>query len=142
MDKGELKLDVKPGGITAAQLQVALRKILNKENATITVEASGQTSSGLVRNGASVTVTSENEILKYTIIIMGDVNCNGETDAGDMGLMRKHFQGVRTLTGAALTAADTSQNGEIDAGDMVRNRMKFQNWNSFKTVSGVIRVDE
>lgn len=142
VDKGELKLDVKPGGITAAQLQVALRKILNKENATITVEASGQTSSGLVRNGASVTVTSENEILKYTIIIMGDVNCNGETDAGDMVLMRKHFQGVRTLTGAALTAADTSQNGEIDAGDMVRNRMKFQNWNSFKTVSGVIRVDE
>lgn len=143
VDKGELKLDVKPGGITAAQLQVALCKILNKSNASVTVEASGLTKEGLVRNGASATVTSANEIVKYTIIIMGDANCNGEIDAGDGVLMRKHFQGVKLMEGAALLAADTTQNGEIDAGDGVRNRMKFQKWPAYSTINaqGVYRVD-
>ena len=70
---------------------------------------------------------------------MGDTNCNGETDAGDMVLMRRHFQGVITLTGVARIAADTSMNGEVDAGDMVRNRRKFQNWAGYE--SKVIKVD-
>ena len=70
---------------------------------------------------------------------MGDVNCNGETDAGDMVLMRRHFQGVRTLTGVALLAADTNLDGEVNAGDMVRNRRKFQDWAGY--VSKVIKVD-
>ena len=143
VDGGYLKLDTRPQGINANELQTALCKILNKSNASVTVEASGLTKEGLVRNGASATVTSANEIVKYTIIIMGDANCNGEIDAGDGVLMRKHFQGVKLMEGAALLAADTTQNGEIDAGDGVRNRMKFQKWPAYSTINaqGVYRVD-
>ena len=143
VDKGYLKLDTRPQGINANELQTALRKILNKSSATVTVEASGLTKGGLVRNGASATVTSANEIVKYTIIIMGDANCNGEIDAGDGVLMRKHFQGVKLMDGVALLAADTNQTGEIDAGDGVRNRMKFQKWPAFSTINAkdVYRVD-
>lgn len=143
VDGGYLKLDTRPQGINANELQTALCKILNKSNASVTVEASGLTKEGLVRNGASATVTSANEIVKYTIIIMGDANCNGEIDAGDGVLMRKHFQGVKLMEGAALLAADTTQNGEIDAGDGVRNRMKFQKWTAYSTINaqGVYRVD-
>ena len=143
VDKGYLKLDTRPQGINANELQTALRKILNKSSASVTVEASGLTKGGLVRNGASATVTSANEIVKYTIIIMGDANCNGEIDAGDGVLMRKHFQGVKLMDGVALLAADTNQTGEIDAGDGVRNRMKFQKWPAFSTINAkdVHRVD-
>lgn len=143
VDGGYLKLDTRPQGINANELQTALCKILNKSNASVTVEASGLTKEGLVRNGASATVTSANEIVKYTIIIMGDANCNGEIDAGDGVLMRKHFQGVKLMEGAALLAADTNQTGEIDAGDGVRNRMKFQKWPAYSTINaqGVYRVD-
>ena len=139
VDKGYLKLDTRPEGINADQLQTALRKILNKPNATVTVENGGLTNAGLVKNGAVVMVADGNELYKYTIIVMGDTNCNGETDAGDMVLMRRHFQGVITLTGVARIAADTSMNGEVDAGDMVRNRRKFQNWAGYE--SKVIKVD-
>lgn len=139
VDKGYLKLDIHPDGIKAPQMQTALRKILNKPNATVTVEDSGLTNAGLVKNGAVVMVADGNELYKYTIIVMGDTNCNGETDAGDMVLMRRHFQGVITLTGVARIAADTSMNGEVDAGDMVRNRRKFQNWAGYE--SKVIKVD-
>ena len=143
VDGGYLKLDTRPQGINANELQTALCKILNKSNASVTVEASGLTKEGLVRNGASATVTSANEIVKYTIIIMGDANCNGEIDAGDGVLMRKHFQGVKLMDGVALLAADTNQTGEIDAGDGVRNRMKFQKWPAFSTINAkdVYRVD-
>lgn len=139
VDKGYLKLDIHPDGIKALQMQAALRKILNKPNATVTVENGGLTNAGLVKNGAVVMVADGNELYKYTIIVMGDTNCNGETDAGDMVLMRRHFQGVITLTGVARIAADTSMNGEVDAGDMVRNRRKFQNWAGYE--SKVIKVD-
>ena len=139
VDKGYLKLDIHPDGIKALQMQTALRKILNKPNATVTVENGGLTNAGLVKNGAVVMVADGNELYKYTIIVMGDTNCNGETDAGDMVLMRRHFQGVITLTGVARIAADTSMNGEVDAGDMVRNRRKFQNWAGYE--SKVIKVD-
>lgn len=139
VDKGYLKLDIHPDGIKAPQMQTALRKILNKPNATVTVENGGLTNAGLVKNGAVVMVADGNELYKYTIIVMGDTNCNGETDAGDMVLMRRHFQGVITLTGVARIAADTSMNGEVDAGDMVRNRRKFQNWAGYE--SKVIKVD-
>ncbi len=141
VDKGYLKLDTRPEGINADQLQTALRKILNKPNATVKVNADGVASTGLVKNGASATVTSDNEVLKYTIIIMGDTNCNGRIEAGDMVLMRRHFQGGITLTGAAFEAADTNQNKRIEAGDMVRNRVKFQKWPDYSTWEGIYRVD-
>ena len=141
VDKGYLKLDTRPEGINADQLQTALRKILNKPNATVKVDADGVASTGLVKNGASATVTSDNEVLKYTIIIMGDTNCNGRIEAGDMVLMRRHFQGAITLTGAAFEAADTNQNKRIEAGDMVRNRVKFQKWPDYSTLEGIYRVD-
>lgn len=141
VDKGYLKLDTRPEGINADQLQTALRKILNKPNATVKVNADGVASTGLVKNGASATVTSDNEVLKYTIIIMGDTNCNGRIEAGDMVLMRRHFQGGITLTGAAFEAADTNQNKRIEAGDMVRNRVKFQKWPDYSTWKGIYRVD-
>lgn len=134
-DKGDLYLDVRPEGINAAQLQTALRKILNKSDATVTVEAGGLTDKGLVRNGATVKVASGSDLCRYTIIIVGDTNCNGRTDSGDAVLMRRHFMNFEKLTGAALKAADVNKNRRIDSGDASKNRLKFmsKDWNGYKS---------
>lgn len=135
VDKGDLYLDVRHEGINAAQLQTALRKILNKSDATVTVEAGGLTDKGLVRNGATVKVASGSDLCRYTIIIVGDTNCNGRTDSGDAVLMRRHFMNIEKLTGAALKAADVNKNGRIDSGDASKNRLKFmsKDWNGYKS---------
>lgn len=134
-DKGDLYLDVRPEGINAAQLQTALRKILNKSDATVTVEVGGLTDKGLVRNGATVKVASGSDLCRYTIIIVGDTNCNGRTDSGDAVLMRRHFMNIEKLTGAALKAADVNKTGRIDSGDASKNRLKFmsKDWNGYKS---------
>lgn len=122
-------LDVKPSGINESQLQTAVRKYFNDSGATVSVN-SGLTASGLVANGASVYVTGNNAG-SYTVIIMGDTNCNGKTDAGDAVKMRNHYFGTDLLSGVELEAADMNRNDKVDAGDAVKNRVKYQNWSGY-----------
>ena len=92
----------------------------------------------LVANGAVAKVTNGDDVYQYTIIIMGDTNCNGRTDAGDNVLMRRHFQNAGTLTGIAFDAADMNRDGTIKSNDAVLNRSKFMRWPSY--VSRVNKV--
>ena len=124
-------LDVQPSGINARQLQTAVRKYFNDSSAEVTIY-SGLTASGLVANGASIYV-SGSRAGSYTVIIMGDTNCNGKTDSGDAVKMRNHYFGTATLSGVALEAADMNRNGKVDAGDAVKNRVKYQNWSGYRS---------
>ena len=124
-------LDVQPSGINAKQLQTAVRKYFNDSSAEVTIY-SGLTASGLVTNGASIYV-SGSRAGSYTVIIMGDTNCNGKTDSGDAVKMRNHYFGTATLSGVALEAADMNRNGKVDAGDAVKNRVKYQNWSGYRS---------
>ena len=124
-------LDVQPTGINAKQLQTAVRKYFNDSSAEVTIY-SGLTASGLVANGASIYV-SGSRAGSYTVIIMGDTNCNGKTDSGDAVKMRNHYFGTATLSGVALEAADMNRNGKVDAGDAVKNRVKYQNWRGYRS---------
>ena len=124
-------LDVQPTGINAKQLQTAVRKYFNDSNAEVTIY-SGLTASGLVANGASIYV-SGSRAGSYTVIIMGDTNCNGKTDSGDAVKMRNHYFGTAELTGVALEAADMNRNGKVDSGDAVKNRVKYQGWRGYRS---------
>ena len=124
-------LDVQPSGINAKQLQTAVRKYFGDSSAEVTVN-SGLTASGLVANGASIYV-SGSRAGSYTVIIMGDTNCNGKTDSGDAVKMRNHYFGTAQLSGAALEAADMNRNGKVDSGDAVKNRVKYQNWGGYSS---------
>ncbi len=124
-------LDVQPSGINARQLQTAVRKYFNDNSAEVTVN-SGLTAAGLVGNGAGISVTG-GHAGSYTVIIMGDTNCNGKIDSGDAVKMRNHYFGTATLSGVALEAADMNRNGKVDAGDAVKNRVKYQNWSGYRS---------
>ena len=141
IDGDKLYLDVKPEGINASQLQTALRDILKMPNAKVEVLSGLVTTSNsdkLVANGAIAKVTNGDDVYQYTIIIMGDTNCNGRTDAGDNVLMRRHFQNAGKLTGIAFDAADMNRDGTIKSNDAVLNRSKFMRWSSY--VSRVNKV--
>lgn len=124
-------LDVQPSGINARQLQTAVRKYFNDNSAEVTVN-SGLTAAGRVANGAGISVTG-GHAGSYTVIIMGDTNCNGKIDSGDAVKMRNHYFGTATLSGVALEAADMNRNGKVDAGDAVKNRVKYQNWSGYRS---------
>lgn len=130
VSKGLIMLDVEPSqGITKAQLEACVT--VGAENASrVTYSVSGL-SEGRVINGAILTVTASNtatsktDIAKYTIIIMGDTNCNGRTDSGDAVVMMRNYLYGSEMSEAVKLAADMNQNGRIDSGDAVKNSTKY-----------------
>ncbi len=74
--------------------------------------------------GGSVTET-------YIIVILGDANCNGITDAGDAVVMARHYVGKMTMDSFAELAADANRNNGIDGGDAVKVTGKYVKWNSY-----------
>ncbi len=67
---------------------------------------------------------------KYTVIKLGDVNCDGEVDVIDLALVKRHLEGITTLKGNQYNAAKLQKNSnEIDIIDMAllkRQLMKTQ----------------
>ncbi|MBQ9393051.1 MAG: hypothetical protein IJU18_03550 [Oscillospiraceae bacterium] len=130
-------LDVKEEGITADELQALIRIALKDQGLTVTITSSlveytpiTPTSPGaakaVVPNGTTVTISGGVAAGDYTVIIMGDTNCNGHTDSGDAIQMSRHYYGTE-LTGVSLLAADMNHTDDIDAGDARKNRAKALN---------------
>lgn len=133
---GYIFLDVNPyNGITEAQLKDCLSA--EAENAsTVTCRVIEGVLEGRVINGATLkieatnTASSEVATMQFTIIIMGDTNCDGVTGAGDAVLMTRYYLYGIELAEPIKLAADMNQNGEIDAGDAVKNATKFTLWDN------------
>lgn len=131
-EKNMLVLDVDPSeGITAEQVVNMLSaSASNASDVTIQVNDIG-IKNGIVVNGAILTVTAHNpatsevDIKKYTIIIMGDTNCDGITNADDAVVMTNIYLYGTVVPECVKLAADMNQNGMLDAGDAVKNQMKY-----------------
>ena len=74
-----------------------------------------------------VVFNSSNQIeLKYTIIVYGDINGDGEIDVFDLIYMRRHLLDISQLSGAYAEAADTSRgNDGIDVYDLIYLRRQL-----------------
>ena len=125
-------LDVAPSGITAEQFRALVT--FSAENASRTeMQLAGEngtvSASALVATGTKVTMTAANAYSSaeavYTVIILGDTNCNGRIESGDGTRINLHFIGTRLLDGYALLAADTNQNGRVESGDAVNIAAKY-----------------
>ena len=56
----------------------------------------------------------------FKIVVLGDVNGDGQINALDMIKMNRHVLGISSLTGAYLTAADANgKNDGANALDMI-----------------------
>ncbi|MBQ2729875.1 MAG: dockerin type I repeat-containing protein, partial [Clostridia bacterium] len=144
VEGGILYIDAKAEGITVEELGALLKAtgVFFDANNEAAVSISGAEAYGdkmLVPTGATVTLTAENskgdkDTATYTIVVIGDVNCNGRIESNDAVLMQQHFLGKYEITDAlALDAADVNRNGRIESNDAVLDKVKFVNPEDYKT---------
>ena len=128
-------LDSAPSGLKVKNFSYVNFVIDNATESTITI-ANGKTVRGendLVCTGDVVTVRATNKDgvvveVTYTIIIMGDANCDGKLNARDTALMKAAFVGEMTLAGNGFLAADMNFDGKLNARDTAASDSKFVNW--------------
>lgn len=131
-----LYLDTDKNGITVAELEALL------SGTALTYDADGKLvikvvdkagnvllSTDLVPTASAVTLVATNEAgettATYTVVVIGDVNCNGRIENNDAVLISSHYLGKKKLEGLLLDAADTNRNGRIENNDAVLIAVKF-----------------
>lgn len=129
-------------GVTAGSFGTVVGfEILNAETVEMKFTAKGKelASGALVPNGTELTVTATNPdsdvtaTATYTVIIIGDVNCNGSVDSGDALQMMSYYFGRLSLSEIQLIAADVNCNGDIDSGDALKNMVKYNRPRNYKS---------
>ena len=59
---------------------------------------------------------------KYTNIVIGDINGDGEVNSGDLLLVRQHLLKINELNNIYFIAADINYDKEINSADLLRIR--------------------
>ena len=126
-------LDTNPNGLSAATFKSLVTfATTNADTVTYEIKNNGSTlgTGALVPTGAKVTVTASNAsggsaTVTYTVIILGDTNCNGRIESADATRIALHYAGVKTMTGDAFLAADANRNGKTESGDAVKIAVKY-----------------
>lgn len=136
---GIIYIDAHVDGITVGQFLEQLT--FYAENAdTITVEVVGTEADALVVNGATVkAVASNNESevtdeITYTVIVLGDVNCNGTNDVTDGSQMAQYWIGNLEFSDVSVLAYDINQDGSEDVADAVTLAEKWiTDWEDYES---------
>ena len=93
----------------------------NFDKQSITVlspEGEKLSGSDRVTTGCTVNITVNGETIdSKTLVLAGDVNCNGYVDVGDYAAVRRTALRTYTLSGVRAAAADVSGDGVIDSKD-------------------------
>ncbi len=130
-------LDAGTKGLKASEFGEVFFKIDNATNSSITPAGLNgteiRTGDDLICNGDTVTVWAENadhvEVsVTYTIIMMGDANCDGRVNARDLSLMDAYVLGLLPLEAEALLAADMNCDSRINARDLSATDYKVLYW--------------
>jgi hypothetical protein len=142
-----LYLDVSPDGLTKEQfVNLVGMKANNAKTAKAVIQLTGTATykgNTLIATGTKIKATAQNgvaadAVLEYTVIILGDTNCDGRITSGDAVLMAKDYTGVSKMSGLVRLAADVTCDGKLNSGDAVRNATKYTYlWKSGKYTSAL-----
>ncbi len=131
-----LYIDAAAEGIKVEELAELLKAtaVQNDADSVTEVEFNNYVVSGdgnLVPTGATVTLTAENSAgvkvsATYSIVVIGDVNCDGRITNNDALYMQAHYLGTKEITNAlALDAADTNRDERLTNNDALMNVIKY-----------------
>lgn len=143
-DKMMIIIDVDPEGITSAEFEAALK--LYTTNADwqsfeykVSADAEYTVLAGtdLICTGFVVKATAHSnytdaiDTVEYTIVVLGDVNKNGKTEAGDASLVAQNLVNGVELDYLQFLAADINRNNRVDVGDATIIVKKRTYWDSY-----------
>lgn len=125
----QIYLDVIPNGITADQFaQLITHGAINADKIEVKFDETDLLNNKVV-NGATVEIIASNnnssvvDTVTYTVIILGDVNCDGMNDVGDTVALMRHCMKEHDLAEKfgehALLAADMNYAQGLDVADAV-----------------------
>ena len=131
-----LYLDTNSTGVTVAELEALLSGTVltydaDSKLAIKVVDKDGKTllNTDRVPNASTITLIASNAAGEttafYSVVVVGDVNCNGKIENQDSVLISSHYLGKKKLEGLILDAADTNRNGKIENNDAVLIVVKF-----------------
>jgi hypothetical protein len=82
------------------------------------------------------TITTTAQQSGDTSNTLGDINLDGEVQANDMLLLKKHLLGINQLEGQAYTNADINGDGEVAANDLLwLKKVVLGMWDNFDSVT-------
>ena len=88
---------------------------------TLTDKSGSVKTSGVVCNGDVVSLNNSTGTTEsYTVIMYGDVNCDGAIDLFDLLSVQKVILEVKTIEGPSINAADISKDSTIDILDLLK----------------------
>ena len=77
---------------------------------------------GIISTNMTMKITATGGTQEYTIVIRGDISCDGKISALDYVKLRNYLDSKSTLNNGQKEAADTSDDGKISALDYVKIR--------------------
>lgn len=140
-----LVVDTQIAGLTVAEFKQLLK--LQAENAdVIDIEIAGLSDSDLVANGSKLKATArrngtdEVDVVEYTVIVLGDLNCNGRIESGDAVKISQMLVGEIEFNEVQKLAADTNCNGRTDIGDATIIASKLVDWDNYQSMLGIANI--
>ena len=109
---------IKPG-TNVSSLINNVKKITNYANITINSKSGEVKTDDSFRTGDTVTISSNKETKKYTIIIYGDLDGNGEINKSDLLLVKRHVYGYNKLSNEFEKSSDVDKDGDVDKSDLL-----------------------
>ena len=147
-DNKYIILDVHPDGIDADVFKSILTLTANNADSIEIVYGEDTLADGnLVKTGTTITATAKSnittatDVVEYTVIVLGDVNCDGYGNVGDAILICRELVGElmddEALTDIQKLACDINNSSRIDIGDATRIANKYVSvWEEYVSFLG------
>ena len=140
-DKMMIAIDGHISGITVGEFKALLKlKANNADSIEIIIGDGTLSDSDLIVNGAKLTAIAkrnnvdEVDVISYTVVVMGDINCNGRVEVGDAVLISRMLVGEYEFNEIQALASDTNCNGRTDIGDATRIANKIVDWDNYESM--------
>ena len=113
------------GSNLVCEPDVTVSNITSKLSGAVVKDSKGKkVTSGNI--GTGYTIEYEGE--KYTVVKLGDVNCDGKVNSGDTLALKQHVAKVKSITDSNYKkAADVNRDGKINSGDSLIAKQQVAN---------------
>ena len=108
-------------GIKGSTTVSTFKKMFSGQNISVTdLSGNNLMNSAYIPTGSVVKLLNGTSVLdKLTVIVGGDVDCDGKVNATDLVVVKAKFKNTVTLSDAAFNAADADGNAVVTATDYI-----------------------